>query len=174
MSTQTSTPYLLRRVATRAGVGVWHHRGGVLLALAVSVALGAYVALTWSGEGPLSLAQGAGASVAASTDCADTAMAAIASKSPAAVQQAYQCMTPTFQQRVTEQAFVQQIQTQSLPNVNKLARVGDYRGPGNERSCHSRRGPLTPFRWQGRPRQLVLLLVNRRFQFQECAQNPDR
>jgi|GraSoiStandDraft_54_1057290.scaffolds.fasta_scaffold331669_1 hypothetical protein len=129
MSTQTSTPYLLRRVATRAGVGVWHHRGGVLLALAVSLALGAYVALTWSGEGPLSLAQGAGASVAASTDCADTAMAAIASKSPAAVQQAYQCMTPTFQQRVTEQAFVQQIQTQSLPNVNKLARVGDYRTP---------------------------------------------
>ena len=56
-------------------------------------------------------------------------MAAIASKSPAAVQQAYQCMTPTFQQRVTEQAFVQQIQTQSLPNVNKLARVGDYRTP---------------------------------------------
>jgi hypothetical protein len=127
MSTQTSTPYLLRRVAARAGIGVWQHRGGVLLAVAVSLALGAYVAMTWSGEAPLSLAQSA--SVAASTDCADTAMAAIANKSPAAAQRAYQCMAPTFQQRVTEQAFIQQIQTQGLPNVNKLERVGDYRTP---------------------------------------------
>ena len=56
-------------------------------------------------------------------------MAAIADKSPAAAQRAYQCMAPTYQQRVTEQAFIQQIQTQSMPNVNKLARVGDYRTP---------------------------------------------
>jgi len=127
MSTQTITPHLFRRVAARAGVGVWQHRGGVLLAAVVSLALGAYVAMTWTGEPPLSLAQRG--SVGTTTDCADTAMAAIADKSPAAAQRAYQCMAPTYQQRVTEQAFVQQIQTQSVPNVNKLARVGDYRTP---------------------------------------------
>ena len=127
MSTQTTTPYMLRRVAARAGVGVWRHRGGVLLATAVSVALGAYTAMTWSGGAPLSLSQAG--SVAASTDCADTAMAAIADKSSAAAQRAYQCMAPAVQQRMTEQAFVQQLQSQSVPNVSKLARVGDYRTP---------------------------------------------
>src|SRR5919201_5385246 len=127
MSTQTTTPHLLRRVVARAGVGVWQHRGGVLLAAVVSLALGAYVAMTWSGEAPLSLAQAV--SVAAGTDCADTAMAAIADTSPAAAQRAYQCMAPAVQQRMSEQAFVQQIQSQSVPNVSKLARVGDYRTP---------------------------------------------
>jgi hypothetical protein len=56
-------------------------------------------------------------------------MTAIADKSPAATQRAYQCMDATFQQRVTEQAFVQQMQAQKMPNVSKLARVGDYRTP---------------------------------------------
>jgi hypothetical protein len=35
-------------------------------------------------------------------------------------------MDPSFQQRVPEQTFVQQLQAQELPNVNKVARVGDY------------------------------------------------
>ena len=125
MSTQATTPYLLRRVAVRAGVGVWQHRGSLLLAAVVALGLGVYAAMTWSGDVPLSLAQGA--SVGAATDCADTAMAAMTDRSPAAIQQAYQCMAPAVQQRVTEQAFIQQIQSQSLPNVNKLSRVGDYR-----------------------------------------------
>ena len=56
-------------------------------------------------------------------------MAAIADKSPVAAQRAYQCMDATFQQRVTEQAFVQQMQTQNMPSVSKLARVGDYHTP---------------------------------------------
>jgi hypothetical protein len=125
MSTQTSTPYLLRRVAARAGVGVWRHRGGVLLAVVVAAALGGYASMSWSGSLPASFAQGGSPSNA--TDCADTAMAAIADKSPASAQRAYQCMAPGFQQRVTEQAFLQQMQTQGLANVNKLARVADYR-----------------------------------------------
>jgi hypothetical protein len=53
-------------------------------------------------------------------------MAAIANKSPGAAQQAYQCMDPSFQQRVPEQTFVQQLDTQALPDVNSVARVGDY------------------------------------------------
>src|SRR5438876_1114409 len=48
VSTQASAQYLLRRIAARAGLGVWRHRGGVLLSAVVSVALGGYVALTWT------------------------------------------------------------------------------------------------------------------------------
>jgi hypothetical protein len=126
MSTQASTPYLLRRIAVRAGVGLWRHRGGVLLAAFVSAALVGYVTLTASGELPTSFAA---ASPVANGDCADTAMAAIADKSPSAAQRAYQCMDATFQQRVTEQAFTQQMQTARVASVDKLARVSDYKTP---------------------------------------------
>jgi hypothetical protein len=127
MSTEVSAPFLLRRVAARAGAGIWRHRGGVLLAAVAIVAIGGFVALSPFGQGSLSL--GIGPSAAASSDCADTAMAAIADKSPNAAQRAYQCMDPAFQQRVPEQIFVQQMQTQALPNVANVARVGDYKTP---------------------------------------------
>ncbi|HEX8966341.1 MAG TPA: hypothetical protein VF937_00575 [Chloroflexota bacterium] len=122
MSTQIRTPLLLRRVAARAGLGVWRHRGGVLAAAVVSVALGGYLALNGAPLSALNPVTGVGASA----DCADTAMAAIADKSPAAAQRAYQCMDPSFQQRVPEQAFVQQMQAQSAAGVKNLSRVGDY------------------------------------------------
>jgi hypothetical protein len=99
----------------------------VLLAAAASLALGGYVAVASTGSVPALSARTP--ATAASADCADTAIAAIADKSPTAAQRAYQCMDASFQQRVTEQAFVQQIQTQGLPNVNTVARVGDYRTP---------------------------------------------
>jgi hypothetical protein len=135
MESQADTSYVLRRVAVRAAAGVWRHRTGVLLSALFSVALGSYIALTWSGSLQLSLASGipqgtTGRPVTTTNgDCADTAMAAIADKSPAVAQRAYQCMDATFQQRVTEQAFAQQMQTQNMPNVSKLARVGDYKTP---------------------------------------------
>ncbi len=134
MKAQASTSFFVRRVAVRAAVGVWQHRGGVLLSALFSIVLGGYIALTWNGFVPLSLVDGGlpasgGAAAAASGDCADTAIAAIADKSPAAAQRAYQCMDSTFQQRVTEQAFLQQMQSQNMPNVNKMARVGDYHMP---------------------------------------------
>ncbi len=137
MSSQAGTSYVLRRVAARAAVGVWRHRTGVLLSALFSVILGTYIALTWTGSAPLSLASGSplatgGVAAGATSDCADTAMAAVADKSPAAAQRAYQCMDATFQQRVTEQAFVQQMQTQNMPNVSKMARVGDYHTPAGE------------------------------------------
>jgi hypothetical protein len=134
MSTQASTSHLLGRVAVRAAAGVWRHRTGVLLSALFSVALGSYIAMTWTGSVPLSFESGTplsprGVAAVANTDCADTAMAAIADKSPVAAQRAYQCMDATFQQRVTEQAFVQQMQAQNMPNVSKMARVGDYQTP---------------------------------------------
>jgi hypothetical protein len=126
MSTQASGPYLVRRVAARAGVGVWRHRGGVLVAAVVALGLGGYVAMSGTDDLAGSFAA---ASPSATSDCADTAMAVIADKSPSAAQRAYQCMDASFQQRVTEQAFVQQMQTQKMPDVQKLARVGDYHTP---------------------------------------------
>jgi hypothetical protein len=87
-----------------------------------------YLSMNASGAGLLPL--GNGAAVAGTMgDCADTAMAAIADKSPAVAQRAYQCMDPSFQQRVPEQTFIQQLQAQALPNVKNLARVGDYHAP---------------------------------------------
>src|SRR5258707_9408344 len=127
MSSQASAPYLLRRIAVRAGVGLWRHRGGVLLAVVVAVALGGYTSLTWTGSLPTSLA--AAAAPNANGDCADTAMAAITDKSPTVAQRAYQCMDATFQQRVTQQAFTQQMQTVRVPSVDKLARVSEYHTP---------------------------------------------
>ena len=112
--------------AVRAGVGLWRHRGSVLLATIVTLAVGGYVSV--SGRGDLG-ASFAAVSPSAASDCADTAMAVIADKSPTVAQRAYQCMDTSYQQRVTEQAFVQQMQTQRVPNVDKLARIGDYRTP---------------------------------------------
>jgi hypothetical protein len=125
MSTQLTSSAVLRRVAARTGAGIWRHRGGVLVALALTAAGVGYMAFVEEGQAP-AFALGGGGTSAASGDCADTAMAAVADKSPSAAQRAYQCMDPSFQQRVPEQTFVQQLQTQALPNVSTVSRVGDY------------------------------------------------
>ena len=120
----TSAPYLLRRVVARAGLGVWRHRTGVLLAAIATAGIATYVIANASSGAPM--ISSLGPSAAATSDCADTAIAVIADKSAGVAQRAYQCMDPGFQQRVPEQVFVQQMQAQSVPNVQKLARVGDY------------------------------------------------
>ena len=122
MSTQLSAPAVLNRVAARTGAGIWRHRGGVLLALALTAAGAGYIAFGSPTPALVSAELGS----TASSDCADTAMAAVADKSPTAAQSAYQCMDPSFQQRVPEQTFVQQLQSQALPNVSTVSRVGDY------------------------------------------------
>jgi hypothetical protein len=124
MSTQVTAPTLARRVAARAGVGLWRQRGGVLVGLAIIAAATGYMAFSAT-EGTPAVAS-TNATAAASNDCADTAMAAIANKSTGSAQQAYQCMDPTFQQRVPEDTFVQQLDAQTPPDVNSVARVGDY------------------------------------------------
>jgi hypothetical protein len=68
----------------------------------------------------------AAAPAARNSDCADTAMAAIADKSPSVAQRAYQCMDASFQQRVTETEFTTQMQTQRMPSIDKLARVAEH------------------------------------------------
>src|SRR5215470_4609864 len=106
MSTSVSTADVLRRVAARAGFGVWRNRGGVLMAAAATLAVGGYMAVSAS-TGGLASPRAAATSSLAGSDCADTAMAAIADKSSTAAQRAYQCMDTSFQQRVNEQTFVQ-------------------------------------------------------------------
>ena len=127
MSSPSSAPQLLRRVAVRAGLGVWRNRGGMLMGSVVLLGIAGYLAVSpaLGSQFPLT----SGSTTSSNGDCADTAMAAIADKSPGAAQRAYQCMDPGFQQRVTEQAFVQQIQAQTLPNIKSLSRVGDYHTP---------------------------------------------
>src|SRR5438045_3812895 len=105
MKTQVSGSALLRRIAARAGVGIWHNRGSMLVALAAVAAMSGYVAFGTAGA-PAAVAGGVSAAASANDNCADTAMAAIADKSPDAAQQAYQCMDPGFQQRVPEAEFV--------------------------------------------------------------------
>jgi hypothetical protein len=124
MSTQPTTSAVLGRVVARAGAGIWRHRGGVLVALALTAASVGYMAVGGLSQLPVGLA--AGGATANANDCADTAMAAVADKSPTAAQRAYQCMDPSFQQRVPEQVFLQQVQAQALPNVSSVNRVGDY------------------------------------------------
>jgi hypothetical protein len=126
MNSQAGLPYLLGRVFARAGAGVWRNRGGVLVCGVIVAALAGYLVMTGATLVPSAQQSFA----AADADCADTAMAAIADKSPAASQKAYQCMDSTFQQRVSEADFVRQMQSQRMPNVSKLARVGDYRSTG--------------------------------------------
>jgi len=124
MSTQFTTSTVLRHVAARTRVGLWRQRGGILLGLALIAGMAGYMAL--GAIDSTTLAAGNSPAAAASSDCADTAMAALADKSSTAVQQAYQCMDTTFQQSVPEQTFVDQIQAQKLPEASSVTRVGDF------------------------------------------------
>ena len=47
----------------------------------------------------------------------------------AAAQQAYQCMTPAFQQTVSEPVFVQQLQALRVPNMTIVNRLDAYQAP---------------------------------------------
>ena len=122
MRTTPGFPHLLSRVFARAVLGVWRHRVGVLLAAVISVALGSYAVLTSYGVVPTGFAGVA----PSTTDCADTAIAAMTDKSARAAQKAYACMDASFQQRVPEATFVQQMQSQQTPSSVKVERVGDY------------------------------------------------
>jgi hypothetical protein len=123
MSTQVTAPTVARRVVARAGVGLWRQKGGLLVGLALIAAATGYLALGATEGTPAVASTGV---TATANDCADTTMAAIANKSSGAAQQAYQCMDPSFQQRVPEETFVQQIEAQTPPDVSSVARVGDY------------------------------------------------
>jgi hypothetical protein len=126
MTQNVSKSYLVRRIVVRTAAGVWQHRGRMLLAMAMSITLFWYVT-SRPIDTPSALAQGA--PTGAASDCANTVMTAIASTSTAAAQQAYQCMTPAFQQTVSEPVFVQQLQALRVPNMTIVNRLGAYQAP---------------------------------------------
>ena len=68
MSTQLSAPAVMHRVAARTGAGIWRHRGGVLLALALTAAGAGYIAFGSPTPALVSAELGS----TASSDCADT------------------------------------------------------------------------------------------------------
>jgi hypothetical protein len=126
MNPQVSNWYLFRRVAVRTGAGVWRHRGRLALATVMSMALFWYVAARPI-DSSSALAQNAPNSAA--TECANTVMTAIDNPSPAATQQAYPCMSPAYQQTVSETAFAQQLQALRVPNMSIVNRLGAYQTP---------------------------------------------
>jgi hypothetical protein len=115
---------MLRRIVTRTGLGLWHQRGTVLIGGAVVAALGAYLLFL----APALSSGGSAAAGATGHDCADTVMAAMAGAG--LQQQAYQCMDASYQQRVSEQQFSNQLQTTSRDqSITHVARVGTYDAP---------------------------------------------
>jgi hypothetical protein len=122
---------VLGRIVARTGVGLWQRKGTVLVGAAIVAALGAFV--TFSGAAPMPAAAPPAAAPAATTGtaCADAAIAAIAEKTADSVQHAYDCMEPSFQQRVPEAQFAQQFGSQT-PDASGTAsaattsRVADY------------------------------------------------
>ena len=125
MHSGPSAGYVLSRVGARAAAGLWAHRGALVLGLVVLAALTGYALTSFSGG----LETRSAAVAPASLDCADTAMAVVFDKSAAAVNRAYECMDPSFQQRVSESQFSQQMLSQRLPSGGQLARVGDHQNP---------------------------------------------
>jgi hypothetical protein len=117
-----------QRIVLRASLGLWQHKGSLLLGVIVLGAIGAYSFLFTPAQ---STAAGAPTvSGIGGHDCADTVMAALAGSSNTD-QQAYQCMDSTFQQRVSPQQFTTQLQTTGNGRgpITKVARVASYDAP---------------------------------------------
>jgi hypothetical protein len=126
METRTGASYVVSRVGARAAAGLWAHRGSVLVGVLLLAGIVTYGAMSLSNGAPRPLESAAGPP---NTDCADTAMAVVFDKSAAAATRAYQCMDASFQQRVSEAQFVQQMRSQNVGAVDKIARIGDHQNP---------------------------------------------
>jgi hypothetical protein len=124
-----SPAHVLGRVLARTGVGLWQRKGTLLLGAVTVAALGTVGVLSGAAT---STSAAQPAPLDSGTACADAAIAAIAQKTSTTVQQAYDCMEPSFQQRVPETQFAAQFGgAQAQPSTTaapKAARVADYHG----------------------------------------------
>ena len=118
-----------RRIASRTLTGLWQQKKSLALGAIVLVALGAYATFSNGGVG---LARPRAMAPSADGDCADTMIAAMVSKTDDSLQQAYQCMDPTFQQRISQQQFARQVDA-ATGVVSKVARVGTYDEPNGSK-----------------------------------------
>ena len=117
----TQTPGVWQRVLARAALGLWQQRQTLLVGGVLVGAMLAYLTLMPS------LSLGNAATQSNANDCADTVMAAVVGVgTPAIQQQAYQCMDPAIQQRVSQQEFSSQFQASQIADVTKVSRLGSY------------------------------------------------
>src|SRR5438067_1430688 len=104
--------FVLGRVAVRAGVGLWRQRFALLAAAFVVVAFGVYE-LTFAGP------------TVTSSDCADTAMAAVTGADEAVARAAYECLGPTMR-TTSEDQFVSGMRNRGAMH-GQFDRVADKR-----------------------------------------------
>ena len=112
--------HIAQRIAGRTVAAVWRQKQAIVAGAVILAGLGGYWALR--------PAQHA-ASQTTGEDCADTTMAALASKTTQDLQQAYQCMDQSYRQRVTEQQFSTQVKSAGSGPVAKVERVGTHPEP---------------------------------------------
>jgi hypothetical protein len=105
-----SLPFLLGRIAVRAGIGLWRHRIALVGAGLIAVAFGAY-SMTFARPS------------VTSGDCADTAMAALTHVNDASARAAYACLGPAMR-TTSEDQFVATLQHQAV-NSAQANRVAD-------------------------------------------------
>jgi hypothetical protein len=105
-----SWPFVLGRVAIRAGVALWRQRIALIVAGLVVIAFGAY-SMTFAGP---SVANG---------DCADTAMQALTHVNDASARAAYACLGPTMR-TTSEDQFVATMQQRAISS-GQASRIAD-------------------------------------------------
>jgi hypothetical protein len=108
-------PFVFGRVAVRAGVALWRHRLGLIVAAVIVAAFSAYQ-LTFAGP-----------NVPAGGDCADTAMAALTHENDTTARAAYDCLGPDMRTS-SEDEFVASLQ-QRPPITGTADRVADKDTP---------------------------------------------
>jgi len=106
-----SWPFVLGRVALRTGLALWHQRIALIVAGVLVVAFGAY---------SLTLAV---PSVSSTSDCADTAMAALTRVNDTTARAAYACLGPAMR-TTSEDQFVQTMQQRAI-STGQANRVAD-------------------------------------------------
>jgi hypothetical protein len=107
---------VLARIAARTGVAIWRHRLGWLTAIVVVAGLGVYQ-LGYAGPTLTALS---------ASDCADTAMEAVARIDDQAAHAAWNCLGPTMR-RSGEQEFVKTLHERGDLPKGHVDRVGDKR-----------------------------------------------
>ncbi|HEY3061284.1 MAG TPA: hypothetical protein VGL99_20135 [Chloroflexota bacterium] len=110
---------VLAHIVARIGAALWRHRLTWLTCLVVAAGVGVY---SLGYAGPSSPA----ASLAANSDCADTAMGAVAKVDDQAAHAAYNCLAPTMRHG-GEQEFVKSLHDRGDLPSGKVDRVGDKR-----------------------------------------------
>jgi hypothetical protein len=111
-------PFLFGRVAVRAGVALWRHRLGLIVA---GFTVGAFSAYELTFAGP---------TVPTGGDCADTAMAALTHADDASARAAYACLGPSMRTS-TEDQFVASLQQQPVTD-GQADRVADRETPSGK------------------------------------------